>query len=67
MGNSHAGAAHTGVYPNVFVKAGISRRAVDARELKATPRRGVSPEVFAAWCTGYDKIVRAVLAVSGQG
>ncbi|MCO5997998.1 glycosyl hydrolase family 8 [Actinoallomurus rhizosphaericola] len=31
VGNSHAGASRTGVYPNVFVKAGISRRAVDAR------------------------------------
>ncbi len=31
----------------------VTGRALDLRDLKATPRKGVSPEVFAAWFTGY--------------
>jgi hypothetical protein len=50
-----AGLVETSVEPPPVLDLLITGRAVDARDLKATPRRGVSPEVFAAWFTGYDK------------
>jgi hypothetical protein len=55
-----AGLVETTIEPPPVLDLLITGRAVDARDLKATPRRGVSPEVFAAWFTGYDKKPAAV-------
>ena len=48
-----AGLVETTIDPPPILDILVTGRAVDLRELKATPRRGVSPEVFAAWFTGY--------------
>ena len=48
-----AGLVETTIDPPPILDILITGRAIDARDLKATPIRGVSPEVFAAWFTGY--------------
>jgi len=48
-----AGLVETTIDPPPILDILVTGRAVDLRELKASPKRGVSPEVFAAWFTGY--------------
>ena len=47
-----AGVVETSIDPPPILDLLIKGYAIDARDLKATPKRGVSPEVFAAWFTG---------------
>ncbi len=48
-----AGLVETTIDPPPILDILVTGRAIDLRELKASPKRGVSPEVFAAWFTGY--------------
>jgi len=48
-----AGLVETTIDPPPILDILVTGRAIDLRELKAGPKRGVSPEVFAAWFTGY--------------
>jgi len=52
-----AGLVETTIDPPPILDILITGRATDARELKRDPkdRKGVSPEVFGAWFTGYGK------------
>jgi hypothetical protein len=47
-----AGLVETSIEPPPILDILVQGYAIDLRDLKATPKRGVSPEVFAAWWTG---------------
>ena len=53
-----AGLVETSIDPPPVLDILITGRALDARDLKS--RRGVSPEVFAAWFTGYGKPMEGI-------
>ena len=57
-----AGLVETSIDPPPILDILVTGRATDLRDLKASPRKGVSPEVFAAWFTGYNKPVEGVKA-----
>ena len=70
-----ANLVETSIDPPPVLDLLIQGYAVDRRDLKATPKRGVSPEVFAAWWTGwgnrdlegvnYESDVRIVMPSKG--
>ena len=53
VASDEAGLIETTIDPPPVLDLLVTGRAVDARDIKASPMRGVSPEVFAAWFTGY--------------
>jgi hypothetical protein len=53
-----AGLVETSIDPPPIVDILVTGRALDARDLKA--RKGVSPEVFGAWFTGYGKPLEGI-------
>ena len=60
-----AGLVETTIDPPPVLDILVTGRAIDLRELKASPKKGVSPEVFAAWFTGYGgKNIEGVKAIS---
>jgi pentapeptide MXKDX repeat protein len=50
-----AGLVKSSIDPPPILDILITGRATDEAALKATPKTGVSPEVFGAWFTGYGK------------
>ena len=70
-----AGLVETSIDPPPVLDILVQGYAIDQRDLKATPKRGVSPEVFAAWWTGsgrrdmadvnYEADVRIVMPSKG--
>jgi hypothetical protein len=71
-----AGLVETSIDPPPVLDLLVQGYAIDLRDLKATPKKGVSPEVFAAWWTGsgrrdldqpvnYEADVRIVMPSKG--
>jgi hypothetical protein len=55
VASQDAGLVKTTIDPPPILDILITGRATDEAALKATPKTGVSPEVFGAWFTGYGK------------
>ena len=53
VASQDANLVETSIDPPPILDLLVTGRAIDRRDLKATPKRGVSPEVFAAWFTGW--------------